>query len=172
MTDLNDTEDMLNAAPEDDDEDLVVNLSGVQTGFQALAGKFRVRVTDVDLRTSKSEKNPGSKYLNWTFTIQSGKYADRNVWYMTSLLPQALFGLKGLAAASGEYTEEELEGSLNIRQMMERLMGTEVIIETKIKSSKDYDDQTNIKKIYHVDDPKAGDLDDGGEDGGNDSLLP
>lgn len=89
-----------------------VNFTDVQsTNYEALPkGWYSVKVTDGELRESgPNSKNPGSEYINWELTIQEGEFADRKVWTNTSLLPQALFALKGLMEAAGIDASSEID---------------------------------------------------------------
>jgi hypothetical protein len=93
---------------------LRVDFTDVQAGFEAIpAGWYKVAITDGEERTSgENAKNPGAPYINWELTIQEGEFNGRKVWVNTSLLPQALFSLKGMMAATGKWSEEELNQSL------------------------------------------------------------
>jgi len=89
-----------------------VNFADVETGdFEAIpSGTYHVKITDGELREAgENAKNPGSQYINWEFTIQSGDFAERRLWTNSSLLPQALFRLKQMFKVTGHWTEEELE---------------------------------------------------------------
>jgi len=73
------------------------------------SGWYNVAVTDGELRESKSEKNPGSEYIHWEYTVQEGPHENRKVWDNTTLLPHALFSLKGLLAACGFAVDGDLD---------------------------------------------------------------
>jgi len=73
------------------------------------SGWYNVAVTDGEVRESKSEKNPGSEYIHWEYTVQDGSYENRKVWDNTTLLPHALFSLKGLLAATGFAVDGDLD---------------------------------------------------------------
>lgn len=94
---------------------LKVNFSDVQTSnFDPLpAGTYVCNVTNYEMREAGEQaKNPGSPYINWEFTVIKGEFDNRKLWSNTSLLPQALFSLKGLMEASGRYSREQLDGDL------------------------------------------------------------
>lgn len=88
-----------------------VNFSDVDgDGFEALpSGTYHVKITDGELREAgENAKNPGSQYINWEFTVQSGDLANRKLWTNSSLLPQALFRLKQMFKATGHWDDEDL----------------------------------------------------------------
>lgn len=75
-------------------------------------GKYHVKATDYELREAgENAKNPGSEYYNWELTIQDGEYANRKLFTNTSLLPNALFALKGMLQSTGKWTKEELDSA-------------------------------------------------------------
>jgi hypothetical protein len=119
----------------------------VQTFEVIPRGEYHLKVTDGEIRTSgETAKNPGAQYINWEFTVQDGEYAGRKLWAMTSLLPQALFGLKGLLQATGKFTDDQLSGDLEFE--IEDVIGSDVIGVVKIKPEdkvKGYDEQNQIK---------------------------
>lgn len=89
-----------------------LNFSDVETNnFDPLPkGKYHVKPTDYELKEAgENAKNPGSQYFNWTLTVQDGQYAGRKVFTNTSLLPTALFSLKGMCEATGKWTKEQLD---------------------------------------------------------------
>lgn len=137
---------------------LRVDFSGVDSsGFDPIpSGTYVAKVTDGELRESgPNSKNPGSQYINWEFTIQEGEYQGRKQWLNTSLLPQALFGLKGLLAATGKF---DVDGDLDFD--IEDVIGSDVAIVVKTKT---YDDElrNEVKKVKPV-----------GESSSDSSLLP
>ena len=77
------------------------------------SGKYHAKITGGEMREAgPNSKNPGSQYVNWEFTIQQGEFESRKVWTNTSLLPQALFGLKALLLASGRYNKDQVADEL------------------------------------------------------------
>jgi hypothetical protein len=127
-----------------------VNLTDVGTGFDPIpAGKYRFKVTDGSLETSGEQaKNPGAQYIKWELTVSEGDFEGRKLFLNTSLLPQALFGLKGLLAATGSWTEEELNQDLDFE--IADVLGEEV---GAIVAQKEYQGDTvnNIKRCIPVD---------------------
>jgi len=143
------------------------NFSDVGSGsgiFEPLpGGKYHVKVTDGELKEAgPNAKNPGSQYINWEFTVQDGDYEDRKIWSNTSLLPQALFGLKGLLEAVGMDTNGEIDFDID------DLIGKDVVIQVKktpkrTVGDKEYDEGNEVKGYGAYDAAKAP---------GGSSLLP
>lgn len=63
-------------------------------------GQYRLKVGDVELKTSESS---GNDYLNWTFITldDDAKLNNQKVWYITSLVPSALWNLRNLLEVLG-----------------------------------------------------------------------
>jgi hypothetical protein len=86
--------------------DLRVNFSDQEASSEAMSfdpiptGTYYARITDIELRQSKSEKNLGKPYWNVEFTIQDGKFADRKVWSNVMLFDGALYTLAQLCKAA------------------------------------------------------------------------
>lgn len=102
----------------------VVDISGVEaSSFDVLpAGQYLVAITDGELKESgPNAKNPGAEYISWEFTVQSGQYEGRKLWSNTSMLPQALFGIKGLLAAVGH---PSANGSFDSEEIIGDIMGS------------------------------------------------
>jgi hypothetical protein len=74
-------------------------------------GKYHVAITDVDVRESgPGAKHPGSEYWAIEFTVQEGDYKGRKMWTNATMLPHALYTIKGILEAIGrETTGNELE---------------------------------------------------------------
>jgi len=93
-----------------------VNFTDVEvSNFEPLpSGWYTVAVTDGEIRESgPASKNPGAEYIHWEYTVQEGDSANRKVWDNTSMLPQALFSLKGLLAATGRFSDDQINGELD-----------------------------------------------------------
>lgn len=132
-----------------------VNFTDVQTNnFEALpAGVYHVRATDGEVRESgPNSKNPGSEYINWELTVQEGPYEGRKLWTNTSLLPQALFALKGMLEASGRFTDDQLSGDLDFE--IDDVLGAEFKVKV---TQREYngDTQNDIKRFYRLEDGPA-----------------
>ena len=119
--------------------------SEAQGGELIPRGEYVVRITDGELRASKSEKNSGKPYYNLEFTIQEGKYQGRKVWTNVMLFQPALYTLSQLLKALGH---KVTAGTSVEVPTIEELIGKEVVIVTKIKKGDDnYDDRTEVSGI-------------------------
>jgi hypothetical protein len=68
--------------------------------FEAVpTGKYYCRITDVDVKRSKSEKHAGKPYYALELVIQDGKYANRKLWTNVMLFEGALYSLAQLHKA-------------------------------------------------------------------------
>jgi len=141
-----------------------LNFSDIEsTSFDALpAGTYLSKLTDGNIREAgPNSKNPGSQYINWEFTIQGGQYEGRRVWTNTSLLPQTLFRLKELLAATGRFEENQLGGELDFE--ITDLIGADVKLVLKyIPASDQYDARNDVKRFRSV----------GAADEAESTLLP
>jgi hypothetical protein len=73
---------------------LRVNLSNVEERVKVPEGEHPMKVLEVS-----SEEGQNGTYLKWKFLITDGEAESGIVYYNTSLLPQALWNLKGLLRA-------------------------------------------------------------------------
>jgi len=132
-------------------------------------GKYPAKVTDFEIKESGPKaKNPGAEYIQWEFTLSedAGEYSGRRQWMNTSLLPQALFALKGLLEATGRFTHDQLDGDIEFEP--EDVLGADVILDIRIQAeTADYDERNEVKKALSVKDSsiKTG-------PSGSGSLLP
>jgi hypothetical protein len=135
-------------------------------------GKYHVAITDAEMRESgPNAKNPGSEYINFEFTVQSGQYEGRKLWTNASLLPQALYTIKGVLEATGHDTAgNELDFELD------DLVNEELIVRVVFKKAgkvtyngeeRELDDRNEVKSFYRLTDEAAKS---GSTSGG--SLLP
>jgi opacity protein-like surface antigen len=127
-----------------------VNFTDVEsTNYDAIpGGTYAAKVTDGEIRESgPNAKNPGANYINWEFTIQEGEHQGRKQWMNTSLLPQALFGLKGLLAATGRFSEDRLNGDLDFE--IDEVLGADVKIVVRQKQYEG-DTQNEVKRVKPV----------------------
>jgi hypothetical protein len=126
--------------------------SGSSLGLDPLpTGKYHVAITDGEIRESgPNSKNPGSQYINFEFTVQSGPYEGRKVWSNASLLPHALYTIKGiLEALSYETTGNELDFELD------DLMNKELIVKVNFLKAgevngRSLDDRNEVKRFYKL----------------------
>lgn len=152
---------------------------GSSLGLDPLpTGKYHVAITDVEARESgPNSKNPGSTYLNIEFTVQSGPFEGRKVWTNATLLPHALFTIKGILEAVGiETTGNELEFEAD------DLMNKELAVKVNFLKAgqvtyngetRDLDDRNEVKRFYKLTEETAKQVASGGSGGGkSSSLLP
>ena len=80
------------------------------------------------LTVTAVEEKPGKKfpYLNWTMEIVNGEYAGKKVFHMTTLSPDALFGLKAFLRAFAY----DVDGEVSFEP--EELIGKEAWADLKI----------------------------------------
>lgn len=139
--------------------------------FEALpGGDYPVYITEVELKDNKAGDG---QYFNWTLTVvEDHANANRNFWYITSLKPQALFGLKGLLAATGLFTEEQLASS-EFEFEPEDVCGSKVIAKVVRESYKKDDESDPVvqNKVKSVKPFGDGSVKASSSSGGN-SLLP
>jgi hypothetical protein len=74
-------------------------------------GKYNCKITDVEMRYSQSEKNPGKPMYGFEFTVQDGQYTDRKIWTNACLWDGALYTIASIMKALGYNVES---GSMEI----------------------------------------------------------
>ncbi|MBT9168105.1 MAG: hypothetical protein DDT19_01450 [Syntrophomonadaceae bacterium] len=100
-----------------------VDFTGVSSGFEKIEpGVYLARVKKIEQRMSQAQK----PYLNWVFVIIGGDYDGRNVFYMTSLAPNALWKLKDVLAKAFGYSRRDLAGEFDLDT--EALIGEEIAV--------------------------------------------
>lgn len=140
------------------------------------SGKYHVAITDVDVRESGPRaKHPGAEYWAIEFTVQSGEYEGRKLWTNATMLPHALYTIKGILEAIGmETTGNEFDVE------PDDLINKELVVRGQFKkggqkytaadgSEKETADRCEVKSFYRKDDAKNG-AKAGATSGG--SLLP
>lgn len=75
-----------------------VDFTDVETRVVVPAGEYPIEVTEVVQKTSESS---GNDYLNWVMEVTEGKFKGKKLYYITSLVPEALWNLRGLLEALG-----------------------------------------------------------------------
>jgi hypothetical protein len=103
------------------------------------SGKYPVAITDIEVRKSTSEKNPGKPYWSVEMTVQDGnKYAGRKFWGNVMLFEGALFSLSQLLKATGIADRVE-EGSKTYGKIPsgDELLGKQLTI-TVVKTRDNY----------------------------------
>jgi hypothetical protein len=138
-------------------------------------GKYHVAITDVDVRFSgPASKNPGSEYWAIEFTVQSGEYEGRKAWTNATMLPHALYTIKGILEAIGV---ETIGNQLDVEP--DDLINKELVVRVVVKpagkvkrgdgTEVEVDERNEVKSFYKLDDAKSG-AKSGAVSGG--SLLP
>lgn len=142
-----------------------VDMSDVgDVSFDALpSGQYLVGITNGEVRQAGPEaKHPGSEYISWELTVQEpSEFAGRKLFTNTSLLPQALFGLKALLLATEKFDEASLDAQLDFD--IEDVVGS-VITVTARKKKYQGDDTNEVKKFKPASSFEASAADD--------SLMP
>lgn len=78
------------------------------SNFQELKpGTYQARVAKVEEKTSQA----GNPYLNWEFDVENGQ---GKAWYITSLLPNALWNLKTMLINAFGMDTDALNGAFNL----------------------------------------------------------
>ncbi len=130
---------------------LHVNMTDVEvTDFEPIpAGKYHVVITDGELKESgPNSKNPGSEYIKFELTVQEGEYENRKLWVNASMLPHALFTLKGLLDACGFETDGELDFEID------DVIGRECVVRVSVQPARtlpdgrEVDAQNTVKGFY------------------------
>lgn len=120
------------------------------TNFDAFAGKYHVKITDVsdtEVKNSGGKLEQGTEGWNVEFTVQQGDKENRKVWNNFWFAKQTMPFLKSMLVATGRWTEDELQGNFDVDN--EDLLGLDLVIKTKVrKGTGDYSDQTQITGYY------------------------
>jgi hypothetical protein len=149
------------------DNTISVDLSDVGdvSGKPPPEGRYAVLVTGFEEREAgENAKNPGSAYISWELTVQQGEHQGRKFFQNTSLLPQALFGLKQLLLATEDWTEDDLNGKLEFdpNDVVGKEIGVKTVNKEYPKGSGEYN--ANVKRMFPVAQVAEGDA--------SDSLMP
>lgn len=127
---------------------LKVNFSDTESNsFSPIPkGKYHVKVTDYEVKEAgENAKNPGSQYINWECVVQDGAQEGRKLFTNTSLLPHALFALKGLLEATGKWSQEQLD-SEDFDLEPDEVIGCDLIAVVEL-TKYNGDDVNNIKRF-------------------------
>jgi hypothetical protein len=147
------------------DGGISVDLSDVGdvSGKPPPEGRYAVVVSNFEEREAGDQaKNPGSAYISWELTVIRGEHEGRKFFQNTSLLPQALFGLKQLLLATEDWTEEDLNGQLTFdpTDIVGKEIGVKTINKEYPKGSGEYN--ANVKRVFpisQVDEAEGGSTD-------------
>jgi len=154
------------------DEELSVDFTGVEgaAGFKPLPnGSYLLQVTDWELTETKNPgKLPvGTPGLKWEFTVIDGDHEDRKLWTNHWLTATSFPYLKGFLAATGEYSEEELDGPLGkATDIGDRIVNAEAKITAKVGIQRKNPEYNEIKRFEPASEYK------GPSASGNTSMMP
>lgn len=77
---------------------LTIDFSQVEAYEPLAPGEYPVVIDSVEMRQSENSEHP---YLNFTLKVTEGEFANRNLWFIGSLSPKALFRLQAVFASFG-----------------------------------------------------------------------
>ena len=75
-----------------------VDFSETESNIRLPEGRYTAKVDSVEVRTSKTS---GNEYLYFNFAVTTGQYKKHRIGHICSLVPAALFRLRGLLEALG-----------------------------------------------------------------------
>jgi hypothetical protein len=145
------------------------------------SGRYHVCITDVELKHSKSEKNPGKPMLNFELTIQEGKFADRMMYSNACCWDGALYTIVNILKGINEFENCGGQNNLDIPTAPEFYIGKELFarrgVNPKKKKENPNDDPMSWIEIRGFSPLKE---DEGSSNGGSstssskkkDSMLP
>jgi hypothetical protein len=109
------------------------------------SGYYKLNITDVELRESKSVKNLGKPYYAIEHTVAEGEHEGRKVFSNVMLFAGALYSLNQLLEALGIETQA---GEIEVPEP-EELLGQEVVAKVKITPKRSVkDEKTGETKEY------------------------
>lgn len=136
------------------DDDLAIDFTDVEGagGFTPLpSGRYLLQVTDWELTEVKKEggKLPaGTPGIRWEFDVVDGEHENRKLWNSHWLSASSLPYLKGFLAATGEFTEEELNGSLgSAKALAERVLEAQAKVCAKVGLQRNNPEYNEIKNF-------------------------
>jgi len=77
---------------------LTVDFSQTESYEPLPPGEYPVVIDSIELRQSENSEHP---YLNFTCKVSEGEFANRNLWFIGSLSPKALWRLQAVFASFG-----------------------------------------------------------------------
>lgn len=111
------------------------------------SGWYKVTISDVELRESKSDKNYGKPYYAVEHTVAEGDHEGRKVFSNVMLFAGALYSLNQLLNGLGIETEA---GEVEVPEP-EELLGQELWAKVKITPKRKVrDPQTGEEKEYEA----------------------
>lgn len=143
-----------------------VNFSETEASSESLAplpaGKYRVAISDVELRESKSEKNSGKPYYAFEFTVQDGPYEGRKAWTNAMLWDGALYTIVRIMKS---LNMPVVAGDMDIPEA-DDFIGKELLMQGKVQKQEGYDDRFEPRSFFSLTGAGAT------ASSGKDSLLP
>ena len=133
---------------------LRVDFTDVPDAGSLPVDEYTVKITEGEVRLGKESNKP---YINWTLTVQDGKFAGRLIWTNTSLSPDALqYGYKPLMKAldldtDGEFeleVEPDDDSTFPKNVTDDRVIGANVVV--KLGPSKNDKDVNEVKRYKPV----------------------
>lgn len=126
--------------------DLHINFSDEEAASEAIAavpsGKYDVVINKVELKASKSEKNPGKPFYAISMKITDGPYAKRNIFTNVMLWSGAAYSLAQLMKACGFPVNQ---GKIRVPRP-EEFLGQELSVRgVKVPAQGQYDEKYEVK---------------------------
>lgn len=77
---------------------MTVDFSQTESYEPLPPGEYPVVIDAIELRQSENSEHP---YLNFTLKVSEGEFQNRNLWFIGSLSPKALFRLQSVFGSFG-----------------------------------------------------------------------
>jgi hypothetical protein len=132
------------------DDELYLDISEQEASSEGQkpvpAGRYHVAVTDVELKESKSEANPGKPMYGIELTIQSGQYEGRKIFDNACLWAGASYTIVQITKAMGLDVPANGQG-FRVPKIGE-LQGQEFEVRVIVEPAKGQYDEKNAVKGY------------------------
>lgn len=134
------------------------------------AGWYKVAIDNYDdAEVRNAGKLPaGTPGTNWQFVVDGGEHDGRKLWTNHWHHPKTLGFMKGMLLATEEFTEDELNGQVDLHSIRDRALGKTLAARVKVRKATDqYDARNEIGAFKPVDEmPQSG------SSSSSSSLLP
>lgn len=140
-------------------------------------GVYRVMVEsyteDREVKNAGGKIPKGTKGTNFAFiVVDDENYEGRKLWASYWHHPVTAGFFKQLYKASGAFSDDEFQGSMDILENRDRIIGQELYVKVAIRPAKgEYSASNDVKAFIHVDDHKEAPTASGG-DADIDDLMP